>query len=114
MPSIYGNISFPERLPEYIDSIVTLAEKEALFFFTIPAFGEDKIFGEIFPLELEENRQKFNQRLPFDYLNAESADPAIPAQGHLIWAHSDWWQKQFEQHGLVRAEGLEQTYSPIF
>ena len=104
----------PKKLHDYIASIIALAEKDALFFFTIPAFGEDKVFGEIFPLELEENREKFNQRLPFDYLNAEYTDPAIPAQGHLIWAHSDWWQKQFEQHGLVRAEELERTYSPYF
>jgi SAM-dependent methyltransferase len=104
----------PRKLHDYIDSIVALAGKEALFFFTIPAFGEDKVFGEIFPLELEENREKFNQRLPFDYLNAESKDPAIPAQGHLIWAHSDWWQKQFEHHGLLRAEGLEQLVHQYF
>ncbi len=89
-------------------------ETRPCFFFTIPAFGEDKVFGEIFPLELEENREKFNQRLPFDYLNAESTDPAIPAQGHLIWAHSEWWQKQFEQHGLVRSEGLEQLVHQYF
>ena len=39
----------PAKLHDYIDSLVTLAEKDALFFFTIPAFGEDKVFGEIFP-----------------------------------------------------------------
>jgi SAM-dependent methyltransferase len=104
----------PRRLHDYIGGLVALAEKDALFFFTIPAFGEDKVFGEIFPLELEENREKFNQRLPFNYLNAESSDPAIPAQGHLIWAHSDWWQKQFEQHGLVRVERLEQLVHQYF
>jgi len=104
----------PRKLPDYLDSFVALAENDALFFFTIPAFGNDRVFGEIFPLELEENREKFNQRLPFDYLNAESIDPAIPAQGHLIWAHSEWWQKQIEQHGLVRAEEVERTIHQYF
>lgn len=104
----------PRKLHDYIDSLVALAEKDALFFFTIPAFGADKVFGEIFPLELEENREKFNLRLPFDYLNAESTNPPIPAQGHLIWAHSDWWQKQFERHGLVRVERLEQLVHQYF
>jgi cyclopropane fatty-acyl-phospholipid synthase-like methyltransferase len=104
----------PQKLHDYIDSVVALARKDSLFFFNIPAVGEDKVFGEIFPLELEENRKKFNQRVPFDYLNAESLNPAIPANGHLIWAHSEWWQKQFEQHGLVRTEELERNIHTYF
>jgi SAM-dependent methyltransferase len=104
----------PNKLHDYIDSVIALAQKDALFFFNIPAVGEDRIFGEIFPLELEENRGKFNQRLPFDYLNAESIDPAIPANGHLIWAPTEWWQKQFEQHGLFRAEALERNVHQYF
>jgi SAM-dependent methyltransferase len=104
----------PKKLHDYIESVVSLAEKDALFFFNIPAVGEDGIFGEVFPLELEENRDKFNRRLPFDYLNAESLDPAIPANGHLIWAHTEWWQKQFEDHGLIRAEELERNIHTYF
>jgi len=104
----------PKKLHNYIDSVVALAQKDTLFFFNIPAVGEDKVFGEVFPLELEENREKFNQRLPFDYLNAESIDPAIPANGHLIWAPTEWWQKQFELHGLVRAMALERNIHQYF
>jgi cyclopropane fatty-acyl-phospholipid synthase-like methyltransferase len=104
----------PRKLSECIQTIVSLAEKDALFFFTIPAFGQDRVFGEIFPLELEENREKFGQRLPFDFLNAESTDPAIPANGHLIWAHTEWWQKQFEAHGLIRSEALERNIHTFF
>jgi len=104
----------PKKLPDYIATLIRLAQKDALFFFNIPAVGEDKVFGEVFPLELEENREKFNQRLPFDYLNAESTAPPTPANGHLIWAHSEWWQKQFEQHGLVRAETLESNIHQFF
>ena len=104
----------PKKLHDYIDCIVALAEKDALFFFNIPAFGEDRVFGEIFPLELEENREKFEQRLPFAYLNAESIVPPIPASGHLIWSHTEWWQKQFESHGLIRAEELERNIHTYF
>ncbi|MEW6186939.1 MAG: methyltransferase domain-containing protein [Thermodesulfobacteriota bacterium] len=104
----------PRRLDDYIDALVALAEKDAFFFFTIPAFGEDRVFGEIFPLEVEENRYNFDSRLPFSYLNAESIDPIIPAQGHLVWAHSEWWQTQFERHGLVRAEDLERELHQYF
>jgi cyclopropane fatty-acyl-phospholipid synthase-like methyltransferase len=104
----------PQRLHEYIAAVVTLAEEDSLFLFNLPAIGEDRVFGEIFPLELEENRDKFNQRLPFDYLNAETLEPAIPANGHLIWAHTEWWEKQFEIHGLIRAEVLEKSIHEAF
>jgi SAM-dependent methyltransferase len=104
----------PKALHESIHSIVSLASKDALFLFTIPAIGEDKVFGEVFPLELEENREKFNQKMPFEYLNAESIDPAIPANGHLIWSHTEWWQKQFEAHGLIRSEELERNIHCYF
>jgi cyclopropane fatty-acyl-phospholipid synthase-like methyltransferase len=104
----------PEKLHDYIDSMIALAEEDALFLFNIPGFGEDRVFGEVFPLELEENRERFNRRLPFDYLNAESLNPAIPAKGHLIWAHTEWWQKQFEEHELIRAEELERNIHTYF
>jgi SAM-dependent methyltransferase len=104
----------PKKLHDYIDSVVALSEKDSLFFFNVPAVGEDRVWGEVFPLELEENRERFNRRLPFDYLNAESCDPAIPANGHLIWAHTEWWQKQFEAHGLIRAEELEKVIHTFF
>ena len=104
----------PERLQNYIASLVALAEKDALFFFTIPAFGEDQVFGEVFPLEFEENRGKFNARAPFDHLIVESKEPPVPVMGHLICAHSEWWQKQFERHGLVRAEALERNIHCYF
>lgn len=104
----------PRKLSDYLDSFVALAEKDALFFFTIPAFGKDRVFGEIFPLEFEENREKFNKRLPFNYLIIESWEPPIPIKGHLICAHSEWWQKQFEDHGLIRAEELERNIHAYF
>jgi SAM-dependent methyltransferase len=104
----------PGKLHDYIDAVLALAEKDAFLFFTLPAFGEDKVFGEIFPLEFEENRINFDCRLPFEFLIAESLDPPIPALGHLIWAHTDWWQSQFERHGLIREEGLERDLHAYF
>jgi cyclopropane fatty-acyl-phospholipid synthase-like methyltransferase len=104
----------PRKLSDYLDSFVALAKNDALFFFIIPAVGEDRVFGELFPLEFEENREKFNRRLPFNYLIVESKEPPIPVQGHLIWAHTEWWQKQFKQHGPIRAEALERNIHQYF
>lgn len=104
----------PSKLDEYIKALIALAEKDALFFFTVPAFGVDRVFGEIFPLEFEENREQYDLRQPFRYLIAETTDPPIPAQGHLLWAHSEWWEQQFEKHGLIRQVRLESRMHRLF
>ncbi len=104
----------PARLHDCISAMTALSERDALFFFIIPAIGTDKVFGEIFPLELEENRLNFSEGNPFNYLNAEIIDPPIPANGHLIWAPTEWWQKQFERHGLIRAEAIEKNIHRYF
>jgi hypothetical protein len=54
-----------------------------------------------------ENRQDFNQRTPFRYLWAEKTEPPIPASGHLIWAHTEWWEARLQELGLERVPELE-------
>ncbi len=97
----------PERLSPSIRAVVDASTDDALYFFVVPAFGEDPGFGESFPLEFEENRTEFQARVPFRRLKAEQIDPPIPASGHLIWAHTDWWEQQFQSHGLQRRPELE-------
>lgn len=97
----------PEELDRSIASAVSVAARDAFFLFCIPAHGQDRLFGTSFPLEFEENREDFEAGQPFRFLTAEHTDPPIPAQGHLIWAGTQWWEKEFTSHGLVRAESLE-------
>jgi SAM-dependent methyltransferase len=97
----------PGELDRSIASTVSVAQDDAFFLFCIPAHGRDRLFGTSFPLEFEENREAFEAGQPFRFLSAEHIDPPIPAQGHLIWAGTQWWEEQFTSHGLVRAESLE-------
>ncbi len=99
----------PARLDDSIAATVEVASPDALFFYIIPAFGPDRVFGEIFPLEFEENRASLEAGQPFPYLVAESAEPPIPQSGHLIWAPGHWWEERFAAHGLVRCPQLEQN-----
>lgn len=104
----------PRRLHDYIAALASVASEDALFVFVVPAFGEDRVFGEQFPLEVEENRARFEAREPFDYLFAERTEPPIPASGHLIWAHTEWWERQFAQHGLTRLTHVEHRLHTVF
>lgn len=104
----------PDQLDAHLAALNDIAAEDAIMLFIIPAFGTDRVFGEKHPLEFEENRPAFDEGRPFDFLMAESLDPPIPAQGHLIWAHSEWWEEQFKKHGLHRAEELEKGLHRLF
>lgn len=97
----------PSALDEAIDLVVRSGRADAWFYFIVPAFGTDPVFGEVFPLELEENRVDLERRTPFRHLIADGADPAVPAAGHLTWAHTDWWVSLFSRHGLERVPEVE-------
>jgi SAM-dependent methyltransferase len=104
----------PASLSDYIASVSRLARRDSIWFVIIPAFGSDRVFGELFPLEFEENRGAFEQRKPFTHLLVEKLDPPIPAQGHLIWAHSEWWEERFSEQGWVRSLGVERAIHSVF
>lgn len=104
----------PAKLDDYIAAVLAAAGDDALFYFNIPAFGDDRVFGEVFPLEYEENRAALAEGRPFAHLLADQVDPPIPVNGHLIWAGADWWEAQFARHGLVRAEELEWRLHTLF
>jgi SAM-dependent methyltransferase len=97
----------PLRLDEYISAVIGATTDDALFAFVIPAYGLDDVFGEPFPLDFEENRAAFEERRPFPFLYADDDDPAIPAAGHLVYAHTDFWVGTFRRHGLVRVPDVE-------
>ncbi len=92
----------PAKLDEYVQTMLELAEDDALFFFVVPGYGVDRVWGELFPLEFEENRAALDARQPFTHLLAANVERPIPVNGHLTWAHSEWWEKLFTSHGLVR------------
>jgi SAM-dependent methyltransferase len=99
----------PARLEAAIAATLEVASPEALFFYIIPAFGPDRVFGEVLPLEFAENRASFETGQPFPFLAAESADPPIPQGGQMIWAPSAWWEERFAAHDLVRCVRLEEN-----
>lgn len=103
----------PSTLDDTIAQLIAHATDDALFVFVIPAFGDDAVFHEQFPLEFEENRDAFDRREPFRFLVTDAVDEKVPAAGHLTWAHTDWWVRRFEEHGLVREPGVERSLHPI-
>lgn len=104
----------PQNLAPTLAQLLKCSEPDSLFYFVIPAYGTDRVFGETFPLELEENREALAQHQPFAYLLADQLEPPIPAMGHLTWSSSRWWEDFFTQFGLVRAVELEKQVHAHF
>jgi len=100
----------PTKLPFYLKRCQSLLRKNGFLFANIPAFGKDPIFGEVFPIYLEDwsNRSE----IPFSLLDVD--EKGWPLNGHLIWATAAWWQKMFEAAGFNREVEIEMALHEIY
>jgi len=95
----------PNRLGDYIARVAGLLRDGGYVFANVPAFGEDPVFGTVFPLYLRgwsadaAPGRRF-ARIPVD-------EHGYPLHGHLVWADSPWWVARFEAHGLRRQVDIE-------
>jgi 2-polyprenyl-3-methyl-5-hydroxy-6-metoxy-1,4-benzoquinol methylase len=108
---IYGLDVFehlnPNRLGVYLERVRALTNPGGFVFTNLPAFGEDPEFGTVFPLDLvdwdaEAARGELFSLLPVD-------QDGYPYHGHLVWADSGWWVRQWEAAGLRREPAIERA-----
>ena len=104
----------PDAVADTVAATADLLTDDGFVISVIPAFGDDPVFGEVFPLEFEQNRARLDAGLPFDHLTLETIDPPIPTAGHLVWAPAEWWARQFSAAGLVRATEVEARLHAVF
>jgi len=97
----------PNRLDAYLARLAALTRPGGYLFCNVPAFGDDPVFGTVFPLYLETWRRDATAARPFTTLHVD--DLGYPLHGHLVWATSAWWVSRFEAQGLRREAGLERA-----
>jgi len=95
----------PNRLADYLGALAARLAPGGSLFANIPAFGDDEVFGEVFPVYLQEWHDDIAAGRPFRVLHCD--DDGYPMNGHLVWAHTTWWVEQFEAVGLVRCTDVE-------
>jgi SAM-dependent methyltransferase len=95
----------PNRLSEYLERLRGLVHPGGWLFANIPAFGNDDVFGEVFPVYVAEWRDDIAAKRAFRVLHCD--DDGYPMNGHLIWAHTTWWVAQFEMAGFTRQPTVE-------
>lgn len=97
----------PNKLGDYVRRVTSLTSPGGFVFTNLPAFGADPVFGTVFPMELEEWERDAAAGRTFSLLLVD--DHGYPWHGHLVWAASSWWARQFEGAGLKREPELERA-----
>jgi SAM-dependent methyltransferase len=97
----------PNRLGDYLARVAALLTDGGYVYAALPAFGDDPVFGLIFPMYLRDWYGDVAKEQPFHLLHVDGK--GYPLNGHLIWADSRWWVTQFERHGLRRDEVIERA-----
>ncbi len=97
----------PNKLAAYLARVRALTNPGGFVFTNLPAFGEDPVFGTVFPMDLEEWDRDAAAGRPFSLLPVD--DDGYPHHGHLVWADSAWWVRQFEGAGLRRERAVERA-----
>ena len=106
----------PNKMNHYIQSLSELLIEGGYCFCNIPAFGEDAVFGTVFPLYLKNWKVPGPPGRLFSTLHVDES--GYPRHGHLVWADTHWWTDLFAQGGLVREieieKALHQKYDSYF
>jgi SAM-dependent methyltransferase len=106
----------PNKMNHYVQALSELLKEGGYCFCNIPVFGQDSVFGTVFPLYLKDWKEPGPPGRLFQTLHVDES--GYPRHGHLIWADSHWWVTQFKKVGLVREEEIEralhQKYDPYF
>ncbi|MBE9166036.1 DUF4214 domain-containing protein [Pleurocapsales cyanobacterium LEGE 06147] len=95
------------KLHDYLAKIYKIMSEGGYLFCNIPAFGEDLVFGTIFPVYIQDWQEDIDRGKNFSKLHVDK--DGYPMHGHLIWADSQWWVKQFEQHNFHRQIDIEKA-----
>jgi hypothetical protein len=97
----------PNRLTAYIQRLWEIARPEAFLYCNIPAFGDDPVFGTVFPFYVDGWEADAEAGRPFSRLHVD--ERGYPVHGHLVWADCRWWVKQFEACGFRREPAIEEA-----
>jgi SAM-dependent methyltransferase len=95
----------PNRLAAYLERLRSCLLPGGLVFANIPAFGQDEVFGEVLPYYISDWEVDTAAGRCFRTLHVD--DDGYPVNGHLIWAHTRWWVRQFIAAGFERRPAIE-------
>ena len=97
----------PNRIGAYLKRLQEITSSDAFLFCNIPVFGEDAVFGTVFPFYVDGWEADALAGRPFATIHVD--ERGYPIHGHLTWADARWWGEQFEACGFHREVEIEQA-----
>ena len=94
----------PLKLGLTFERIAKMIPRSGYVFINSPMFGEDDVFGTVFPPYLEEWRRVGAAGFWRDF---DCSPTGWPLHGHLVWASVEWWEQIAKDSGLVRDRIVE-------
>ena len=98
----------PNKLDAYVARMARLTREDGFLFCNIPAFGEDEVFGTVFPFYVDGWEDQARAGGLLRTLHTE--ETGYPIHGHLTWATAPWWVRRFEAAGFVRDVEIERAF----
>ncbi|HJZ74463.1 MAG TPA: class I SAM-dependent methyltransferase, partial [Vicinamibacterales bacterium] len=98
----------PNRLDASIARLSQITREDAFLFCNIPAFGEDAVFGTVFPYYVDGWEEQARAGGLLRTLHVE--ETGYPLHGHLTWATARWWASRFEAAGFTREVEIERAF----
>lgn len=102
----------PNKLEVYAKKISDILIPGGFLFMNVPAFGRDDVFGEVHGSWLSDWR--LHEEVSEMYKTIPVDEYGYPLMGHLIWAHTAWWEHKFLSWGFRRCRDLERGLHAIF
>jgi Domain of unknown function (DUF4214)/Methyltransferase domain len=98
----------PNKLDAYIARMAAITRDDGFLFCNIPAFGEDDVFGTVFPYYVDGWPDQARESGLLRTLHVEES--GYPIHGHLTWANAPWWVRRFEAAGFTRDVAIERAF----
>jgi hypothetical protein len=99
----------PNKLDAYVARMAAITREDAFLFCNIPAFGDDPVFGTVFPYYVDGwEAQAARSGGLLSTLHVD--EQGYPIHGHLTWADAGWWTRRFEQAGFARELAIERAF----
>jgi len=98
----------PNKLEAYLARLSAVTSDDAFLYCNIPAFGDDPVFGTVFPPYVEGWQDDAAAGRPFARLHTD--EEGYPIHGHLVWADAAWWSGQFARAGFTREVEIERAF----
>lgn len=105
----------PNKMQRYLQRCYDLLLDGGFLLTNIPAFGNDPVFGEVFPIYLSSwNTRGGSLEEAGLFSQVHVNDAGWPLNGHLTWATASWWQRNFEQVGFEREPLVERALHSVY